>query len=571
MLSLKLRAVIGLLVLHCILPETTAQINLGGGLSLSGNTSLQYQFYNSSAFNGGFANIRQPKHYPQFNARLTLEWKKKLSIPLDIYITPIIQVGGFGVQTPAEGPKSLNPLQFLLHPANRIYAKPSYKNFTFHLGHFIQHYSPLSTGDIKVFGLGADYQMNALRLSVQRGIIQPRVPNNSFNFNNGAYRRTLTAVHLKTNKKGKLNHGISFAFVGDNQNSLDSVPMARNPEKSAVLSLFSRYRISKKTQLEVELANTSWAPNVTATDTLREFGVGSFLLPNTNVLGGIGAAVKGFTRQKAFRLNSRVEWKSKHFRTLSFPFMQADMLDIEFNPQANFFNNDLQTNLVLAYKGSNLSKTYGSSLSIPILKFNTSYKFNEKTFINVVYAINGVNGSPNANGDQVKSSNQVIRLLPTYRFTTGDLKNTASLILGMSQYSNKSTFIANPIKVSTNNIGLSYRTTYKKHSGGLSINTFRTGSGGNTILRNNTITLSARTKVMKDKMTPYARITYTSARNATVKVGSKQVIQLGSNYRVSGKTTASLGISLLNNLQGTGQSIPGYREFLVRTTISHRL
>ncbi|MFY0643542.1 MAG: hypothetical protein JXR19_03680 [Bacteroidia bacterium] len=571
MFSLKLKAILGLLVILFALPETHAQINLGGGLSLSGNTSLQYQYYNSTAFNNGFSNIRQPTHYPQFNANLTLDWKNKLSIPLNIFITPVIQVGAFGVQTPAEGPKSLNPLQFLMHPANRLYARPSYKNFTFHLGHFIQHYSPLSTGDIKVFGVGADYQMNHMRVSLQRGIIQPKVPNNAFNFNNGAYRRTLTAINLVTNKKGKLNNGISFAFVDDHQNSLEAVPMARNPEKSAVLSLFSRYRVSKKTQVELEIANTSWAPNVTATDTLREFGVGSFLIPNTNILGGIGVAFKGYTKQEHFRLNTRVSWKSKHFRTLSFPFMQSDMIDVELNPQASFFNNDLQTNLVLAYKGSNVSKTYGSSLSIPIFKFNTSYKFNEQTFINVVYAFNAVNGSPNVNGDQVKSSNQVVRILPTYRFTTGELKNTASLILGLSQYSNKSTFLATPTKVSTNNYGVSYRVSYKKHSGGLSLNTFKTGSAGATLFRNNTITLSARTKVLNGKMTPYARITYTGVRNTDMKIGSKQVLQLGSNYKITGRTMASLGVSVLNNLQGTGQAVPGYREFLVRTSISHRL
>ncbi len=578
MLRGKIYLILSLFAFSAFQTPLYSQVQLGEGISLSGHTKLQYQFYNSNAFNGGFNNIRQPMHLPQINARLELNIKNTVRVPLEVFITPVIQVPGFGVNTPAEGAKSLNPLQFLMHPAQRLYARPSLYGFTFHLGHFVQPYSGLSTGDIKVFGLGADYQFKSIKLSAQRGIIQPRVPNNIFNFSNGSFRRTLSAVRVEGTAPNKWRHGFSFAFVDDHVNSLEVLPMANNPEKSAVASWFARYNQSKQTQYQFEIANSSWAPNVSATDTLNEFGgVGSFLLGNTNVLGGLGISAKMFHNPENYRIDSRLSWNSTNYRSLAYPFMLADILDVEVNPQFTAFDKRLNTNLVLSYKGNNFSGTYGSRLNIPILKLNSSMRITEQAFVNLVYALNTVSGAI-SDSSKIKSSNQVVRLLPSYQFEIDGIKQTVSLIIGWSQYSNQSTFLFAPTKVSTQNFGAVYRANYLKHSASLSLTTFNTSSGGNSLLRNNTLTLSGRTKAVSDQLIPFFRYTYTSVRGpdfanpgSTIKLGGKQVIQLGARYRVNGRTAAHLSFSLLNNRQGTGSGAPGYREMLLRSGISYQL
>ena len=578
MLRGRIYLILSLCGMFLFSPQAMSQIQLGEGISLSGNTNLQYQFYNTNPFNGGFNSIRQPNHLPQFNARLELNVKNKLRVPLEVFITPVIQVNGIGINTPAEGASSLNPLQFLMHPAQRLYARPSLYGFTFHLGHFVQPYSGLSAGDIKVFGIGADYQLNNIKLSAQRGIIQPRVPNNAFNFNNGAFRRSLSAIRVEGTGSSKWRHGFSFAFVDDQVNSLETLPFARNPEKSAVASWFARFNQSKATQYQFELANTSWAPNVSAADTTSEFGgVGSFLLGQTNVLGGIGLSAKMFHNPGNYRLDSRLSWKSKNYRTLAYPFMLADILDVEVNPQFSALDKRLNTSLVLSYKGNNFSGTYGSRLNIPIFKLNSSMKINEQTFVNVVYAFNAVSGQIN-DSSKISSNNQVVRILPSYRFDLDGIKSTVSLILGMSQYNNQSTFLLNSTKVSTQNFGAVYRASYQKHTASLSLTTFNTSSGGSTVLRNNTITLGARTKMVSDMLTPFFRYTYTGVRGPdfanpgkNIKVGGKQVVQLGAKYRLNGRTGAHLSFSLMNNRQGTGAGAPGYREILIRSGLSYQL
>jgi len=372
--------------------EIHAQVDLGKGFRLTGNVTLQYLFTAYSSLNNGFGAPKRPTHLPQFVGRLSLNYKKSLRIPINIVLNPIMQFNG-GINTPMEGPKSLNIFQYLSHPTNQIYANPTYKNVRFHLGHFVQFYSPLSAGDMKVFGVGAEFKKNNMSFAVQRGVLQPKVLNVAFNFNNGAFQRSLTALQWKMSPSKKLSTGVNFAFVTDQQKSLDELPSFTKPEKSAVISVQSQYKLDKNTQIKLEVSSSSWAPDATLADTLREFGIGQLLIPNTSIFGGTAFELSASRNTKQYKLRSSVGYRSKNFRTLAYPFMQSDMFEFELNPQFFAFKKKLQTNATLGYKTSNVSKSTGRSLRIPIAKISTNYKVNKALSVNAIYAFNAVNSS----------------------------------------------------------------------------------------------------------------------------------------------------------------------------------
>ena len=271
MFSIKLRNSVASCFFIFTLTNATAQIKIGEHFRLTGNTSTQYTFYNTKGVNGGFGAPQRPTHYPQLISRLNLSYKS-FSIPITLNLNPTIQFLG-AINTPMEGPKSLNIFEYLAHPTNRIYANPKYKSFKFHLGHFVNQYSLLSSGDIKVFGVGADYSKGPNTIRIQRGIIQPRVANVAFNFNNGTYRRNLTAINITRKINKDLKVGLNGALSGDNLNTLEISPTANLPQKSATLSFTGNYKVDKNTQISGEIANSSWAPNALLADTLREFGL----------------------------------------------------------------------------------------------------------------------------------------------------------------------------------------------------------------------------------------------------------------------------------------------------------
>ncbi|MBO6516746.1 MAG: hypothetical protein JJ975_09360 [Bacteroidia bacterium] len=547
-----------------------AQVNLGGGLKLSGNTTLQYLYSANKSINNGFGAPKRPTHFPQFMGRLSLDYKNKLRIPISLVLNPIMQFNG-GINTPMEGPSSLNIFQYLSHPSNQVYVNPTYKGITFHLGHFVQFYSKLSVGDMKVFGVGAEYKHNNMSFAVQRGVLQPRVLNVAFNFNNGAYQRSLTAFRWQVKPNKKLDVGVNLALTGDRESSLDETPLFTRPEKTAVLSAQSKYKLDKNTQFQLEVSSSSYAPDATLADTLREFGIGQVFIPNTTIFGGTALELSGSTRKKNYRVNGRVGYRSRNFRTLAYPFLQSDMFEIEANPQFTSFKKKLQTSATLGYKTSNVSKASGRSLRIPIAKISSNYRVNSAISVNGIYAFNAVSSSEDTLLPEIRSSNHVIRLLPSYRLNFNKLKNVFSLILGLNQYANNSSALLAPTKTSTQNLGLIYRGVYEKHSAGLSFNSLNTRLNGTTLFRYNSITFSARTKALSNKLAPFVRYTYTGVRNTTTKTGSKLVGQLGGQYTVSKKMTASLGASIQYHKQGIGQNVPGYREFVVRTGISYRL
>ncbi|MBR9860417.1 hypothetical protein GYB22_06645 [bacterium] len=562
-----------LLVLVLLQWEALAQLNLGGGSRLTGTTNFHYQFYNTQSINNGTGNIRQPKHLPQFSGIYNLHLAKGFDIPIQLYLRPVVQVNAFGVNTPAEGPKSLTILEYLSHPVNRIYLNPKYKNFEFHIGHFIQPYSELSSGDIKVFGLGFGYDAGAWSIAAQRGMIQPLVVGNAFN-TRSTYRRSLNAVSFGRNLSEDLLISVSLSLVGDNKNSLDSVPMFTRPERSAALAVNGNYKINQKHRLFLELANTAYAPNTLATDTLREFSVPSILIPSTNVFAGFGLLSRSQHQFEKFKLKNKLEWKSRNFRTLAYPFMQSDLLRVEVNPSFSLFENALQSNINFGFLGSNISDPLIPGLIIPNLKYAGTYKYNKHLFVNGAYAFNAVNGEL-ATGQRINTFNQVIRIMPTYLMEWMDIKHTITGIFGLSTYKNSSDFLPTVNQIRTTNFGIVYRAVYEQYSGGVSINSFTSARPQAKLFRNTTITLNATRRFESIPLSPYIRFTFTNAKsnimNELTKTGSRRVFQCGARYRVNSKISSSLGLSTHYIKNGIIPEAPAFREFLLRAAVTYKL
>lgn len=547
-----------------------AQIKIGNNLKITGSTNFQYAYYSFNNINNGAGAPKQPTHFPQFAGRFSVNYKNSLRIPVSLYLNPLIQVSG-AINTPMEGPNSLNIFQYLSHPSNNIYANPSFKNIKFHLGHFTQAYSPLTVGDIKVFGIGAEYSFGKMSIAAQRGVIQPRVLNTIFNFNNGAYTRRLTAFSWRMKPGEKLKVGANFAFTGDNQNSLEQAPSFTVPEQSAVISVESKYQYSKQSHVRLEISSSSWAPNLSLGDSLREFGPGRFLIPNTSILGGTAFELSGAHNKKNYQVNARVGYRSENFRTLAYPYLQSDMFEFEVSPRFTAFQKKLQTSATLGYKTSDVSKSTGRALRIPIAKLSSRYKFNEALSLTGIYAFNSVNSTADSTRPDIKTSNQIIRILPGYRFKYKDFKNMVSLVFGLSQYANNSSVLPQPAKTATQNIGAVYQVIYDNHTAGISVNKLNTTLNGAKFFTYNTIIFNARTQVLDKKLSPFIRLSYTGVHNATTKTGSKRVGQLGARYTVTKKMTASLAASLQHHKQGIGNDQPGFRELFVRTGLSYRL
>jgi hypothetical protein len=549
--------------------DANAQITIGDNFKISGNTSTQYTYYNTQNINGGNGFPQRPTHYPQFMGRLSLQYKS-LSIPVDLSLNPTLQFSGV-INTPMEGPRSLNIFEYLAHPTNRIYLNPTYKSFKIHLGHFINPYSRLSSGDMKIFGLGADYTRGNNTFRFQRGIIQPRVANVDFNFNNGTFRRNLTAAQFKRKLDNKKTVGVNLSLASDNINSLDTLPLFNLPQKTATVSFTGSYKLKKHTLITGEIANSSWASNALLKDTLREFGLLNFAIPNTSVRNGLGFDFRARTTLDDIKINSFIGYKTRNFRSLAYPFMQTDLLELEVNPTGVFLDKKLQADVYLGYKGSNISKFTGRSLNIPIFKLSSLYKFSQSLSLTTVYSFNSVSSSGDISLGEINSRNQVFRVLPTYSFTSNGLTHRISLIAGLSGYNNRSSSLTMPLKTTNQTGGIVYQGRFKKHSFGASLNSINTRVNAAGVLRYTTLTFNGRTQLLDSKLNPFTRISLTRTSTPAGGIGGKRVIQVGSSYKATKKARAHLGISYQYFKQGRGANAPGFREILVRTGINYRL
>jgi hypothetical protein len=166
-----------------------------GLFKISGNMGVFYDWYGYNQQDYETFRPKYPEHLIRFSFHSTISAGKYFSMPLGIDIT--------NQQVSYILPSITRRTVYRLcaKPRNNISINPTYKWAKVFLGTQIPAYSPLTTGDIPVFGAGVHLNPGRFIFSFNYGKSQPAINASPFDNIAGAYEQWLMASRIGIGKE----------------------------------------------------------------------------------------------------------------------------------------------------------------------------------------------------------------------------------------------------------------------------------------------------------------------------------------------------------------------------------
>ncbi len=225
-------------------------------VDFSGSIGINYDMYYFSQQNYPNFRPRYPDNLFQLNAEATLSIGKYFTIPISATFTNQRVVYNLP-SLPEE-----NVLDYIQNPANNISIHPTYKWFKAHLGTHTALYSPLSTGDIPMFGIGVDINPKKFIFSANYGISQRSVePDMDLNIP-GAYRQDIIAARIGYGKIEGSRFTLNVVKIKDDINSVSASPLNATPIEGMLVSPYIKFKLFKQLELSTETAGSVYTSDL---------------------------------------------------------------------------------------------------------------------------------------------------------------------------------------------------------------------------------------------------------------------------------------------------------------------
>jgi hypothetical protein len=423
-------------------------------LSISGAIGSTYEHYGLSVnpATPSFYSPRRPYNQVRFNIAPILNFGKNLSIPLNFnFATRATNtIGTFG-SLPTIRPMSLK--QFITNPLNNFSINPKYKWAELQLGTQYLNYTELTTGDIGIFGVGVDLKPpknNVLKFFTgqSQAAINPGPPTFL-----GAYSRNHWMLQLGKEKAGGYKALLTMAKGKDVTNSTTPFPLPplppvnQLPQESFVLSTTLGKQFKKGYYTEAEIAQGLFTTNTTVGGS-PPGGVSSFkpfITANAATMKDYAANFSAGKKSKHFDWGVKGKFLGAGYKTMGFPYLQPDRLDVVGNTRFDAWKDKTGTHKmnVVAMVGNRINNFSGSSgvrANQLIANINWFTQFTDKFSLNVGYNNFGFNANGLALGTpSIKNVSNDFSVNPTYIWTTKTMSNVVTFNYSYSKY--KETFI----------------------------------------------------------------------------------------------------------------------------------
>ncbi len=265
---------------------------------------------------------------------------------------------------------------------NTLSLHPTYKTITAHIGTVNMSFSPYTmnghqfTGGGLDLGLSKSFTINAMGGELRKAINDDGNPRSTPSYSRIGYG-------LKTQlKKDKYSLGFIGFYARDDQNSIDSIPEARNilPKENLVLSIQGETKIGKNYVLQAEYASTAITQDTRASEskTSQVSLAGTFF--NNRISTQYHNAIKarlGY-HLKSINLGLGYERIDPGYETLGAYFFNNDFENITLDLANTFFRNKVSLSLNVGYQRDNLDNAKANSTNRTIGAINIQALLSEK-------------------------------------------------------------------------------------------------------------------------------------------------------------------------------------------------
>lgn len=380
-------------------------------VQVTGSLGFYYDYYSYTQENYATFRPRFPENLLRLNAQMSFNFGKYFSIPVSVNITN--QDVLYNLPSVPEE----SALDYLRNPANNISINPKYKWAQGFFGMQTPLYSPLTTGDIPLFGVGMEINPGKFILSAAMGNSQRAIePDASLNIP-GAYKQDIVTARVGVGKLDGSKFTLNIVRVKDDITSISSKPIGIQPIEGITLSPYAEFKLLKKLHLRTETAGSVFTSDALNAGTIDEdyvTAVEDIITVNASSTADFSHNTRIDYKADKFQLGGEVQYIGPGFLPVGYRFVERDILDYKVNTAIKMFKDKVNFTGSFGIRTNNLNNTKLSSAQRVITNANVFAQLTDALALNVNFSNFGFNNDANILNQRIELVNNSISISPSY-------------------------------------------------------------------------------------------------------------------------------------------------------------
>jgi hypothetical protein len=448
-------------------------------LKFSGEITLTSDLYSHSASPDSGQKGRRPPSLHRLIFTPTLTIGGLLSLPFNIILT--------SPETNTNTPSVAHPTiaQFLQNPANSLgfsSISPKIGWAQFNAGSFTPTLTPLTAGDLQLFGGGFDLRPAGLQFSASAGVAQRAVEPDAVLRTTGRYRRDLYGGRVGIGDPDSTSFGVNVVYAKDDLSSLSNNILSVTPahasfedptvtlpadtsrlqaQEGAVASINVGVAIGEGIVFKCEGATSVFTRNQKAEEKKITGNplASVFTMRNSTQTDLAGSASFGIKRSTwAIALSGL--YMGAGYVPIGYTFLQSDRFEWKVSPELKLFDRKLELRGSLGQRVNNLSKTKGETSTLMIGSGYMNAEFSDAFSLSATYSNFGIRNDQRSDTLKVQNVSQSISIDPTVMIIGETLTHMIGISAALDAYDDYNTVSgalnSNKTRSLTSNYSLSF-------------------------------------------------------------------------------------------------------------------
>ncbi len=519
-------------------------------INLDGSIGMYYDGYSYDVSNYASFRPRNPSDLLRLNLNANLTIGKYLSIPFGINITN--QKISYNLPNIPEE----NLFSYVRNPRNNIHIDPKYKWMQFHLGSHTPNYSPLTTGDIQIFGVGVEINPGKFILSANYGKSQLAIEPDPILNIGGAYDQKIIGMQVGVGKLERSRFVLNFIKIEDDVFSVINKPIGVNPISGISISPLLELKIANKITFSTETAGSVYTTDLNASP----FPFTEPYFSIINKIADLNSSSKiDFSHtssiqyaSKAFTLGGEIRYIGPGFMPVGYRNIEKDIIDYKINGGLKLFKSKFNLTGTFGVRTNNIKNTKLQSSERIIGNVNVYAQITKSLSLNTNYNNYSFGNNENNSLIRIEMINNSFSFTPTYQIQAKTMNHVMSANfanISFEQFDVAANGFTNTLSKSYN---ANYMLIFKNNPltvgfTGLYLDNKSPVSDLNLITFNSTIGY----KLLKKKVTPTLMIGYSIINKDNFTADNRINLKLKCMYKITKKLDFNLSYSLNNYKYGS--------------------
>jgi hypothetical protein len=558
-----------LLILSFLLSSITVTAEKPTFFKINGNIGLFYDGYSYSHENYETFRPKYPEHLLRFSAHTTISAGKHFSMPIGIDITNQ-QVSYILPTLPEE-----RFIDYVQNPRNNVSINPRYKWAQAFLGTQVPSYSPLTTGDIPIFGAGIHLNPGKFIFSFNYGRSQAAINSSPFDNIVGAYDQRLMASRIGIGKEEGSKFVLQFVKLTDQLNSIPLNPSNPKPTEGLTLAPLLQIKIGKSLFFKSETAASVYTRDQLSGELPAEM---DFIKPYNSIITLNNSSNADFSnitglewKSDAVLVGAEVRYIGPGFQSMGYRTMERDLIDYTLKTNLKLFKNNVIFSGTTGIRTNNLRNTTMESTNRFIANVNLYTRFSEVFSVNTNYSNFGFRNNVVFDTLKVEMIQNSFSINPTLQFKGDALSHIINGGASIQLFDEYSYFNGASITTQSNSYTLNYNLVFSSIPLMLgAMGMYLDNETPDNQLNLYNIGVNARYRLLDKKLTPSVQLSYSGITRNENTPDNRTRLNIKTEYKITQKLVMKLAYTWSNYRYGSSRPDAVTNEHRIQLSIGQR-